>query len=45
MSLSELDHNTKEKLKTKYMASCGHPSQLGHLLIGDTLTPYIKQLI
>ena len=45
ISLSELNAEDKAKLNTKYMASCGHPSQLGHMLIGDTLTPYVKNLV
>lgn len=45
MELSELNPLQAKDSESKYIASCGHPSPQGHILIADTLTPYIKKLI
>ena len=45
IGLGELSPDAKAKIDSKYIAACGHPSELGHLLIGDTFTPYVKQLV
>lgn len=43
----KIDQNIHKRYSTRneYIAECYHPSNLGHILIGDTLTPYVKELV